>query len=119
MIIDEITKSYQEAINNHGFQDEKNEPMEVYSVASGLDYPKEGPQHSYLKDIKRVNYEMVNDKEAINAFFELSRVEGIIPTLESAHAISYAMKLSSSLEKSQTILVNPSGLEDKDIDFVA
>lgn len=107
----------------HGFkcyllQDEKGEPSPVYSVASGLDYPGVGPQHSYLKDIKRVNYETINDKEAISAFFELSRVEGIIPAVESAHAVAYAMKLAAKLGKDETILVNLSGRGDKDIDFV-
>ena len=107
----------------HGFkcyllQDEKGEPSPVYSVASGLDYPGVGPQHSYLKDIGRVNYETINDKEAISAFFELSRVEGIIPAVESAHAVAYAMKLAAKLGKDETILVNLSGRGDKDIDFV-
>jgi len=107
----------------HGFkcyllQDEKGEPLPVYSVASGLDYPGVGPQHSYLKDIGRVNYETINDKEAISAFFELSRVEGIIPAVESAHAVAYAMKLAAKLDKDETILVNLSGRGDKDIDFV-
>jgi len=107
----------------HGFkcyllQDEKGEPSPVYSVASGLDYPGVGPQHSYLKDIGRVNYETINDKEAIDAFFELSRVEGIIPAVESAHAVAYAIKLAAKLDKDETILVNLSGRGDKDIDFV-
>ena len=108
----------------HGFkcyllQDEKNEPMGVYSIASGLDYPGVGPQHSYLKDIGRVNYKYINDKEAIEAFFEISRVEGIIPALESAHAIAYAIKLAPQLKKDETILLNLSGRGDKDIDFIA
>lgn len=105
----------------HGFksymlQDKEGEPMEVYSVASGLDYPSVGPQHSYLKDIKRVNYESVNDDEAIHAFFELSRLEGIIPAIESAHAVAYALKLAKKTDG--TILINLSGRGDKDIDFV-
>ena len=107
----------------HGFkcyllQDEKGEPKPVYSVASGLDYPGVGPQHSYLKDIGRVNYEYINDKEAVDAFFTLSRVEGIIPALESAHAVAFGMKLAAKLEKDDTILINLSGRGDKDIDFV-
>jgi tryptophan synthase beta chain len=107
----------------HGFkcyllQDEKGEPAPVYSVASGLDYPGVGPQHSYLKDIGRVNYQTVDDKESIEAFFELSRVEGIIPAIESAHAMAFATKLAAKLDKDQTILVNLSGRGDKDIDFV-
>jgi len=107
----------------HGFkcyllQDEKGEPAPVNTVASGLDYPGVGPQHSYLKDIKRVNYETISDKEAIDAFMQLARQEGIIPALESAHAVAYAMKLAPSLSKDQTILVNLSGRGDKDIDYV-
>lgn len=107
----------------HGFkcyllQEENGEPMEVYSVASGLDYPGVGPQHSYLKDIKRINYKTINDKEAIDAFFELSRTEGIIPAIESSHAVAYAIKLAKTLSPDQTILINLSGRGDKDIDFV-
>ena len=107
----------------HGFkcyllQDEQGEPSSVYSVASGLDYPGVGPQHSYLKDSGRVNYVSVNDKEAIDAFFELSRVEGIIPALESSHALAYTMKLAKELGKGETILMNLSGRGDKDIDYV-
>lgn len=107
----------------HGFksymlQDEKGEPEEVYSVASGLDYPSVGPQHSYLKDIKRVNYVTANDAEAIDAFFELSRLEGIIPAIESSHALAYALKFAQNEGKGSTILVNLSGRGDKDIDFV-
>lgn len=106
----------------HGFksymlQDEKGEPQEVYSVASGLDYPSVGPQHSYLKDIGRVNYVSISDKETIDAFFELSREEGIIPAIESAHAVAYALKLAQK-PNIGTILVNLSGRGDKDIDFV-
>ncbi len=106
----------------HGFksymlQDEKGEPGDVYSVASGLDYPAVGPQHSYLKDIGRVEYVSITDKEAIDAFFELSREEGIIPAVESAHAVAYALKLAKE-PNIGTILVNLSGRGDKDIDFV-
>ncbi|MCD6397793.1 MAG: tryptophan synthase subunit beta [Spirochaetaceae bacterium] len=108
----------------HGFrcyllQDAEGNPLPVYSVASGLDYPGVGPEHSYLKDIKRVQYTTINDKEAINAFFVLSREEGIIPALESAHAVAYAMKLAAELPKDQTILLNLSGRGDKDIDFIS
>ena len=106
----------------HGFksymlQDEQGEPEEVHSVASGLDYPSVGPQHAYLKDIGRVNYEHINDDESIDAFFELSRLEGIIPAIESAHALAYALKLAKQ-ENTGAILVNLSGRGDKDIDFV-
>lgn len=106
----------------HGFkcytlQDEKGEPAPVYSVASGLDYPGVGPEHCMLKDMNRVNYDTINDKECINAFFELSRLEGIIPALESAHAVAYAIKLAQQYPN-KSILVNLSGRGDKDIDFV-
>jgi tryptophan synthase beta chain len=106
----------------HGFKsymlkDQQGEPQEVYSVASGLDYPSVGPQHSYLKDTGRVHYEVINDKEAIDAFFALSRHEGIIPAIESAHAVAYALKLAAD-HQGRSILVNLSGRGDKDIDFV-
>jgi len=108
----------------HGFrchllQDADGNPLPVYSIASGLDYPGVGPQHSYLKEIGRVKYETINDREALGAFFALSRVEGIIPALESAHAVAFAMKIASLLESDKTILVNLSGRGDKDIDYVA
>ncbi|PIE70231.1 MAG: tryptophan synthase subunit beta [Deltaproteobacteria bacterium] len=107
----------------HGFksyvlQDDTGNPLAVYSVASGLDYPGVGPQHSLLKDIGRVAYGTAGDDETIDAFFELSRTEGIIPALESAHAVAYAMKLAKTLPADQTILVNLSGRGDKDVDFV-
>jgi tryptophan synthase beta chain len=106
----------------HGFKsymlkDEQGEPQEVYSVASGLDYPSVGPQHSYLKDIGRVNYGTVTDDEAIDAFFELSREEGIIPAIESSHAVAYAIKLAKQ-GQTGSVLINLSGRGDKDIDFV-
>lgn len=106
----------------HGFkcyllQDEKGEPSPVYSVASGLDYPGVGPEHSMLRDMNRVTYDLIRDEEAIDAFFELSRLEGIIPALESAHAVAYALKLAKK-EPRTSILVNLSGRGDKDIDFV-
>ncbi len=107
----------------HGFksymlQNDAGEPEAVHSVASGLDYPSVGPQHAYLKDLGRVNYAAINDKEAIDAFFELSREEGIIPAVESAHAVAYALKLAKEPNVG-TILINLSGRGDKDIDFVA
>ena len=107
----------------HGFkcyvlQDENGEPAPVNTVASGLDYPGVGPQHSYFKDIEKVKYETINDKEAIDAFMKLSRLEGIIPALESSHAVAYAIKLAPTLSKDETILVNLSGRGDKDIDYI-
>ncbi|RLA07493.1 MAG: tryptophan synthase subunit beta [Gammaproteobacteria bacterium] len=108
----------------HGFkcynlQDEKGEPLPVYSIASGLDYPGVGPQHCYLKDIKRVEYYSVDDKECLDAFMQLSRLEGLIPALESAHAVAYAMKIAPNMSPDETILINLSGRGDKDVDFVA
>ena len=107
----------------HGFkcyvlQDENGDPAPVNTVASGLDYPGVGPQHSYFKDIHKVKYETINDKEAIDAFMKLSRVEGIIPALESSHAVAYAIKLAPTLSKDETILINLSGRGDKDIDYI-
>lgn len=108
----------------HGFecynlQDDEGNPLPVYSIASGLDYPGVGPQHCYLKDIKRVEYVTADDKECLDAFMELSRLEGIIPALESAHAVAHAMKIAKDLPADKTILVNLSGRGDKDADFVA
>jgi len=103
--------------NSYMLMDDEGEPQEVYSVASGLDYPSVGPQHAYLKDIGRVNYASVSDKESIDAFFELSRAEGLIPAVESAHAVAYAFKLAAE-KPASSILVNLSGRGDKDIDFV-
>jgi tryptophan synthase beta chain len=100
-------------------QNEKGEPDPVHSIASGLDYPGVGPIHAYLKDIKRVDYTSTNDDEAISAFLELSKIEGIIPALESAHAVAYAIKLAPTLNKNKIIIVNLSGRGDKDIDYVA
>lgn len=108
----------------HGFkcytlQDEKGELLPVYSIASGLDYPGVGPQHCYLKDIGRVQYEAISDEECLDAFLTLSRVEGIIPALESSHAVAYAIKIAKELGPDKTILVNLSGRGDKDADFIA
>ena len=108
----------------HGFecynlQDDKGEPLPVYSIASGLDYPGVGPQHCHLKDIGRVSYTTADDQECLDAFLTLSRLEGIIPALESAHAVAHAMKLAATLAPDQRILVNLSGRGDKDADFVA
>ena len=107
----------------HGFrcyllQDENGEPAPVNTVASGLDYPGVGPEHSYFKDIGKVNYKTINDKEAIDAFMQLSRLEGIIPALESSHAVAYAIKMAPQLSKDETILINLSGRGDKDIDYI-
>jgi len=106
----------------HGFesyvlQDENGEVLPAYSVASGLDYPGTGPEHAFLKDCGRVRYEGVTDEEAIEAFYLLSRFEGIIPALESSHAVAYALRAAKKHEF-DSILVNLSGRGDKDMDFV-
>lgn len=106
----------------HGFnsimlKDENGEPAPVYSVASGLDYPSSGPEHAFLHDLGRVKYDTVNDDETIDAFYTLSRLEGIIPAIESSHAVAYAMKLAKQMDKG-SILINLSGRGDKDMDYI-
>ena len=100
-------------------EDAEGNPAAVHSIASGLDYPGVGPQHSYLKDLGRVNYQTATDQECLDAFMTLSRVEGIIPALESAHAVAWAMRVAPTLPKEQHILINLSGRGDKDADYVA
>jgi tryptophan synthase beta chain len=100
-------------------QDEKGEPLPVHSIASGLDYPGVGPEHSYLKDTGRVDYRTANDQDALSAFTLLSKVEGIIPALESSHALAEAIKFAPTLDKDKIIIVNLSGRGDKDVDYVA
>lgn len=106
----------------HGFnsimlKDEKGEPAAVHSIASGLDYPSVGPEHAYLNTQQRTKVATADDKETIQAFYDLSRYEGIIPALESSHAVAFAMKLAKE-KPYESILVNLSGRGDKDIDFV-
>ncbi|MBR4642967.1 MAG: tryptophan synthase subunit beta [Selenomonadaceae bacterium] len=106
----------------HGFdsimlKDKDGEPAPVYSIASGLDYPSVGPEHAFLREVGRVKYDVATDKEAVDAFFKLSRYEGIIPALESSHAVAYAMRLAKEMGKG-SILVNLSGRGDKDLDYV-
>ncbi|MFW2178179.1 MULTISPECIES: tryptophan synthase subunit beta [unclassified Moraxella] len=98
--------------------DENGEPAPVHSIASGLDYPGVGPQHSNLKDTGVAYYDSATDAECLDAFMMLSRLEGIIPALESSHAVAYAIREAKKLGKGKTILVNLSGRGDKDIDFV-
>jgi len=100
-------------------QDEDKNPLPVHSIASGLDYPGVGPIHADLKDKGRVEYEVISDKEALEAFKELSKVEGIIPALESSHALAHAIKLASELGGDKIMIVNLSGRGDKDIEYVA
>ncbi len=108
----------------HGFKcytlmDEKGEPLPVHSVAAGLDYPGVGPEHSYYKDTGRAEYVSITDQEALDAFVELSRVEGIIPAIESSHAVAYGMKLAQKLSPDQILIINLSGRGDKDVQQVA
>lgn len=108
----------------HGFkcyllQDDKGEPLPVYSIAAGLDYPGVGPEHSFYKDSGRAEYHTVTDKEAIDAFLKLSKVEAIIPAIESSHAVAYGMKLASTLDKDKIVIINLSGRGDKDVAEIA
>ena len=99
--------------------DDNGQIIETHSVSAGLDYPGVGPEHAWLKDMGRVQYVSVTDDEALHAFRDLTRVEGIIPALESSHAIAYATKLAKQMDKDQIVLVNLSGRGDKDIHTVA
>ncbi|MDM1273259.1 tryptophan synthase subunit beta [Acinetobacter indicus] len=100
-------------------EDEQGEPLPVHSIASGLDYPGVGPQHSFLKDAGRVEYTTATDQECLDAFIQLSRVEGIVPALESSHAVAWAMREAPKMSKDTNIVVNLSGRGDKDADYVA
>ena len=99
--------------------DEAGQIIETHSVSAGLDYPGVGPEHSWLKDIGRVDYVDATDDEALHAFRELTRVEGIMPALESSHAVAYGMKLAASMSPEEIVVINLSGRGDKDIHTVA
>jgi tryptophan synthase beta chain len=99
--------------------EENGDISPVYSISAGLDYPGVGPEHAYLKEIKRVTYESATDEEAVTAFEYLSKIEGIIPAIESSHAVSYAMKLAPTLSKDKVIVINLSGRGDKDVKQIA
>ncbi len=106
----------------HGFnsimlKDENGEPAPVYSVASGLDYPSSGPEHAFLHDLGRVKYDVVDDEETVDAFYKLSRLEGIIPAIESSHAVAYGIKLAKKMGRG-SVLINLSGRGDKDMDYI-
>ncbi|MBQ8288163.1 MAG: tryptophan synthase subunit beta [Clostridia bacterium] len=106
----------------HGFnsimlKDENGDPAPVYSVASGLDYPSSGPEHAFLHELGRVKYDVVGDDDTIDAFFTLSRLEGIIPAIESSHAVAYGMKLAREMSHG-SVLINLSGRGDKDMDYI-
>jgi tryptophan synthase beta chain len=99
--------------------DEGGQIVQTHSISAGLDYPGVGPEHALLKDIKRVDYVSVEDTEAMDAFRSLNLLEGILPALESSHAVAYAIKLAKKMKKEQSIVVNLSGRGDKDIPTVA
>lgn len=99
--------------------DDAGQIMDTHSISAGLDYPGVGPEHAWLKDLKRVHYVSATDQEALQAFHDLTRLEGIIPALESSHAIAFAMQLAAQMASEQTLVVNLSGRGDKDIETVA
>jgi tryptophan synthase beta chain len=105
-------------MNTKVILNEKGQIAPVYSISAGLDYPGVGPEHAFLEDEKRVKYESCTDAEAVEAFLELSREEGIIPAIESAHAVSYGAKLASSLTKDKIVVINLSGRGDKDVNQI-
>ena len=100
-------------------EDDNGQIMGTHSISAGLDYPGVGPEHSWLKDVERVNYVAATDDEALDGFYKLTQLEGIMPALESSHAIAYAMKLAATMDKDQVIVVNLSGRGDKDIHTIA
>ena len=107
------------ALNPYFCQDEYGQIAPVYSISAGLDYPGIGPEHAHLHDIGRAEYVAITDDEAVEAFEYLSRTEGVIPAIESAHAVAYAMKLAPTMAKDQIIVVNLSGRGDKDCAAIA
>ena len=100
-------------------QDKYGQIAPVYSISAGLDYPGIGPEHAHLHDTKRAEYVAVTDDEAVEAFEYLSRIEGIIPAIESAHAVAHAMKLAPTMKKDQIMVINISGRGDKDCAAIA
>jgi len=112
------TKGVLHGMMTYLMQDAEGQIQETHSISAGLDYPGVGPEHSYLKDEKRVKYKAITDDEVINAFLILTRMEGIIPALESAHAVAYAMKIAKKMKKSESIVITLSGRGDKDIGIV-
>ena len=100
-------------------QDEWGQIQNTHSVSAGLDYPGVGPEHSFLKDIKRAHFVTASDEEAVNAFLELSKSEGILPALEPSHAIAFMMKLGRTMKRDQIVVITLSGRGDKDVEVVA
>ena len=105
-------------MKSYFLQDDYGQIKEAHSISAGLDYPGIGPEHAHLKDIKRVSYPKITDKEAVNAFLELSRAEGIIPALESSHALAYVIKTAKDFRKDESIVITVSGRGDKDLHIV-
>jgi tryptophan synthase beta chain len=99
--------------------DDDGEIIETHSISAGLDYPGVGPEHAWLKDTGRANYVNITDTEALEGFYALTRMEGIIPALESSHAMAYTMKLAPTMNKDETIIINLSGRGDKDMQTMA
>jgi tryptophan synthase beta chain len=99
-------------------QDKYGQVLDTHSISAGLDYPGVGPEHAYLKDTRRARYVSCTDREAINAFIALCKYEGIIPALESSHALAYAMKLAKKIGRSKNVVVTLSGRGDKDINIL-
>ena len=100
-------------------QDKYGQIAPVYSISAGLDYPGVGPEHAYLYDIKRAEYVAITDDEAVNAFEYMSRTEGIIPAIESAHAVAHALKIAPTMDKDKIIVITISGRGDKDCAAIA
>jgi len=100
-------------------QDEEGQILETFSVSAGLDYPGVGPEHSWLKDIGRAEYVSIGDEEAVEACRQLNRLEGILPALESAHAVAYTMRMAKAMSKDEIVVINLSGRGDKDITTLA
>jgi len=100
-------------------QDENGQINEVHSIAAGLDYPGVGPEHSYFHQMKRAEYVAITDEEALEGFHLLTETEGIIPALESAHAVAQVMKMAPRMDKNKIVVINLSGRGDKDLDIVA
>ena len=116
-----ITKGVKGVIHGmmtYVLQDSDGNVAEAYSISAGLDYPGVGPEHAYLADTKRATYECINDEEAIEAFLDLSKTEGIVPAIESSHALAYAKKLVPTLDSDKIVIVNLSGRGDKDMDAI-
>ena len=106
-------------MRSYFLQDEDGQIQEAHSISAGLDYPGVGPEHAWLFDEKRVNYVPITDDEAVEAFQLLARLEGILPALESAHALAYVTKLAPTLPKDHLMVINLSGRGDKDIFTIA